>query len=93
MLQARAVPSAGDGVWRIGVRLLARYEQVSEPLPLGQALRMSASENYAYAGLIFRTLAALVVGEVSVKALEGPVGIYEHTKDAAPPTASARWSS
>lgn len=83
VLQARAVQSEDDGVWRIGVRLRARYEQVSEPLPLGQALRMSANENYAYAGLIFRTLAALIVGDVSVKALEGPVGIYEHTKDAA----------
>lgn len=69
--------------WRMGVHLLARYERVDEPLSLGQALARSTSDNIGFAGLIFRTLGALVTGDLSVKALEGPVGIYRHTQDAA----------
>lgn len=69
--------------WRVGVHLLALYERVDEPLSFGQALARSTSDNIGFAGLIFRTLGALVTGDLSVKALEGPVGIYRHTQDAA----------
>ena len=69
--------------WRVGVHLLASYERVDEPLPFGQALSHSTADNVGFASLIFRTLGALVAGDLSVKALEGPVGIYRHTQDAA----------
>ena len=79
---AAAREQAGDP-WRVGVHLLASYDRVDEPLPLGQALARSTTDNLGFAGLIFRTLGALVAGDLSVKALEGPVGIYRHTQDAA----------
>lgn len=73
-----------DGApWRVGVHLLANYDRIDEPLPFARALSRSTADNVGFAGLIFRTLGALVAGELSVKALEGPVGIYRHTQDAA----------
>ena len=82
-LEARAARDDSDGAWRVGVRLSPRRDFVDMPLPFDQALARSATDNYGYAGLIFRTLQSLFVGEVSMASLEGPVGIYEHTKDAA----------
>lgn len=69
--------------WRVGVHLLASHDRIDEPLSLGQAVARSTSDNIGFAGLIFRTLGALLTGDLSVKALEGPVGIYRHTQDAA----------
>lgn len=82
-LEARAARSEQDGAWRVGIHLMPRHDFVDRPLPFGHALERSASENLGYAGLIFRTLRSLMVGDVSLNSLEGPVGIYEHTKDAA----------
>ena len=85
-LESLLVSAAQDevgGPWRVGVHLVARYERIDEPLPFGQAVARSTADNVGFAGLIFRTLGALVVGDLSVKALEGPVGIYRHTQDAA----------
>jgi regulator of sigma E protease len=82
-LEARAARLEEDGAWRVGVRLIPRHDFLDRPLPFRQALGRSAVENYGYAGLIFRTLQSLMVGDVSLNSLEGPVGIYEHTKDAA----------
>lgn len=79
----RAAWIEDDGVWRVGVGLRSRYDFVDVPLPFSEALERSAVENYGYAGLIFRTLQSLMVGQVSLNSLEGPVGIYEHTQDAA----------
>lgn len=83
MLEARPVRNEDDGAWRVGVHLVPQFDSVQEPLPFAQALLRSTEDNYSFAGLIFRTLGALVVGDLSLKTLEGPVGIYEHTKDAA----------
>ena len=82
-LVAQAAQSGEDGAWRVGVQLMPRHDFVDRPLPFSQALERSAVENYGYAGVIFRTLRALMLGDVSLKSLEGPVGIYQHTKDAA----------
>ncbi len=82
-LEARAARSEEDGAWRVGVRLMQRHDFVDRPLPFGEALERSTVENYGYAGLIFRTLQSLMVGNLSLNSLEGPVGIYQHTKDAA----------
>lgn len=82
-LEARAAQDGPGDPWRVGVSLVPRYDFVDQPLPFGQALERSAVENYGYAGLIFRTLQSLVVGDVPLNSLEGPVGIYEHTKNAA----------
>ncbi len=82
-LRMSAERDSGEGAWRVGVRLQSDYERVSDPLSFRQALAQSTSDNLDFAGLIFRTLGALVVGDLSVKALEGPVGIYRHTQDAA----------
>lgn len=83
MLEARPMRNEDDGVWRVGVHLVPQFDRVQEPLPFAQALLRSTEDNYRFAGLIFRTLGALVIGDLSLKTLEGPVGIYEHTKDAA----------
>lgn len=69
--------------WRVGVQLIATYDRIAEPLPFGEAVSRSTTDNIGFAGLVFRTIGALVAGELSVKALEGPVGIYRHTQDAA----------
>ena len=80
-LRVRAAQDGG--AWRVGVQLQADHERIAEPLGFRQALAQSTADNMAFAGLIFRTVGALVVGDLSVKALEGPVGIYRHTQDAA----------
>ncbi len=82
-LEARAARSADGGAWQVGVRLLARHERTQARLALVPAVARSLTDNVAFTGLIFRTVRALVVGNVSVEALEGPVGIYQHTQDAA----------
>ncbi len=82
-LRVSATRDGEGGPWRVGVQLQPDFERIAEPLPFQQALAQSAADNLDFAGLIFRTLGALVVGELSVKALEGPVGIYRHTQDAA----------
>ncbi len=71
------------GNWRIGTQLQAVYPTILEDLSFTQAMQRSVETNYMYAGLIFKTLGALVTGNLSLKSLEGPVGIYQHTKDAA----------
>lgn len=81
--EVRAARSEEDGPWRIGVRLSGRFDQVDQPLDLGQAVRRSVADNLDYAGLIFRTLRSLMVGDVSLSSLQGPVGIYDHTQDVA----------
>lgn len=72
-----------SGSWRLGVMLGPHYASVNEPLAPGQALERSLADNYGYAGLILRTLKNLILGNLSLKTLEGPVGIYRHTQDAA----------
>ena len=82
-LDARAEALDGGSAWRLGMHLRPRYAVIDAPLPLGQALSGAAADTASFASLIFRTVGALVVGNVSVTALEGPVGIYQHTQDAA----------
>ena len=79
----RASLDQPSGSWRLGVMLRPQYDSIDEPLPAGQALERSVADNYGYAGLILRTLKNLFLGHLSVKTLEGPVGIYRHTQDAA----------
>ena len=82
-LEAHPTREGDDGVWRVGVTLSARHKFVDRPLPFLEAFERSADENWGYAGVIFRTLRSMMVGDVSLDTLEGPVGIYEHTQDAA----------
>ena len=83
MFSARANLDEASGNWRLGVMLGPQYESVNEPLAAGQALERSMNDNYGYAGLILQTLKNLFLGNLSLKTLEGPVGIYRHTQDAA----------
>ncbi len=83
LLRFGAARDGDGGPWRVGVLLQADYERIVQPLSFRQAVVQSATDNLDFAGLIFRTVGALVVGNLSVKALEGPVGIYRHTQDAA----------
>ena len=83
MVAASAKLDETSGSWRLGVMLRPQYESVDEPLAAGPALERSLADNYGYAGLILRTLKNLVLGNLSLKTLEGPVGIYRHTQDAA----------
>ncbi len=71
------------GAWRLGVGLRTEHDQISEPLSFQEAFRQSVKDNYGFAGMIVRTLRGLAVGQFSVKTLEGPVGLYRHTQEAA----------
>ena len=72
-----------SGNWRIGVALRLYHPFINIPLPFWDAVDRSLEDNIGFAGLILRTLKGLIVGQFSVKTLEGPVGIYRHTQTAA----------
>lgn len=80
---AKARVDEASGSWRMGVELRREFESVNDALPVGAALKRSLVDNYGFAGMILRTLRGLVLGQFSVKTLEGPVGIYRHTQSAA----------
>jgi regulator of sigma E protease len=63
----------GQTGYFIGVRL----GEWTEVVPLGPvaAFRQSLTDNAGYAGLLFVVLQRLFTGQVSVRALEGPIGI------------------
>ena len=82
-VDVRARLDEASGHWRIGVALRPLYEATNMPLPFWEALDRSLTDNIGFAGMILRTLKGLVMGHFSVKTLEGPVGIYEHTQTAA----------
>lgn len=72
-----------SGTWRIGVALRLYHPFINIPLPFWDAVDRSLEDNIGFAGLILRTLKGLIVGQFSVKTIEGPVGIYRHTQNAA----------
>jgi regulator of sigma E protease len=63
----------GQTGYFIGVRL----GEWAQSMPLGPvaAFRQSLTDNVGYAGLLFAVLQRLFTGRVSVRALEGPIGI------------------
>lgn len=63
----------GQTGYFIGVRL----GEWTETIPLGPvaAFKQSLTDNAGYAGLLFVVLQRLFTGQVSVRALEGPIGI------------------
>lgn len=63
----------GQTGYFIGVRL----GEWTEVVPLGPvaAFKQSLTDNAGYAGLLFVVLQRLFTGQVSVRALEGPIGI------------------
>ena len=72
-----------SGNWRIGVALRLYQPFVNIPLPFWDAVDRSLTDGIGFAGLVLRTLKGLIVGQFSVRTLEGPVGIYRHTQNAA----------
>jgi regulator of sigma E protease len=67
-------PIAKDGNGRIGVEV--RYEtQTVRASSVGEAVTLSIAHNIDSAGLVFKTLRALFVGEASPKQLTGFIGI------------------
>jgi regulator of sigma E protease len=67
-------PIAKDGNGRIGFE--PRYEtQVVRASSIGEAVNLSIQANIDSAGLVFKTLRALFVGEASPKQLTGFIGI------------------
>ena len=76
-------PAAHEQGWRLGIVMRPIYERIEEELPFNAALGVSVEENIGFASIIFRSLGKLVIGDMAVTNLEGPVGIYEHTQAAA----------
>lgn len=72
-----------SGNWRIGVALRLYQPFINIPLPFWEAVDRARTDSIGFAGLILRTLKGLIVGQFSVRSLEGPVGIYRHTQNAA----------
>lgn len=81
--KVRAQFDEASGNWRIGVALRLYHPYTNVPLPFWEAVDRSVADNVGFAGLILRTIKGLIVGQFSVKTLEGPVGIYRHTQTAA----------
>ncbi len=72
-----------DGSWRVGIAMRAEFERIEMSLSFQGALDQSLKENAGFAGMIFHALGKLIVGDIGVDSLAGPVGIYEHTQTAA----------
>jgi regulator of sigma E protease len=69
-------PAVKDGYGRIGVAL--GVEEVTvRASGIGEAVRLSLDRNWESAGLVFKTLRALFVGEASPKQLTGFIGIAQ----------------
>jgi regulator of sigma E protease len=70
------VPAQIDGVGRISI--VPREEEVTvRAASLPEAVRLSVENNLESAGLVFRTLRGLIVGEASPKQLTGFIGIAQ----------------
>ena len=71
----------GSMAWRIGV--VPALADVFRPLPIQKAFLVGFNENGRYAAIIISGIAQLITGRVSLKELEGPVGISRHAGRAA----------
>ena len=69
--------------WQIGVALSQDYERITTQLGLSEALEESVDHNIKNATLIFGFLAGLVEQRMSIKSLEGPIGIARLSGEAA----------
>ena len=76
-------PRLQDEGWRLGIVMRPIRERIEEELSFSAAFGVSVKENLGFASIIFRSLGKLIMGEMAVTNLEGPVGIYEHTQAAA----------
>ena len=70
-----------DGRYRIG--FVPGYEMQTERLPMGAAVRRAYVSCRFYSGLIFEILGKMVRNKISIRNLEGPVGIARETGEAA----------
>jgi regulator of sigma E protease len=71
----------GTLAWRIGV--VPALADIFRPLPIQKAFLIGFTENGRYAAIIVSGIAQLITGRVSLKELEGPVGISRHAGRAA----------
>ena len=74
---------AESPAWRIGVELSPDYERISTRLGFAEAVGQSVDYNVKNATLIFGFLAGLVEQRMSIKSLEGPIGIARLSGEAA----------
>jgi regulator of sigma E protease len=70
-----------DGRYRIGFE--PGYEMQIDRLPLGAAVQRAYFSCRFYSGLIFEILGKMVRNKISIRNLEGPVGIARETGEAA----------
>ncbi len=73
-----ATPEAGRTDPGFGLR----YESVFRKYPLAQAFMEGCRWNLRYAGLLFDTIKGLFAGQLSLRALSGPIEIYRYTGQA-----------
>ncbi len=59
-----------------------RYESVFRKYGMAEALVESGRWNLRYAGLLFDTIKGLIAGQLSLRALSGPIEIYRYTGQA-----------
>ena len=83
LLEFEMVPRPRGDQWQVGISMRAEYESEHESLPFVAALGQSLRDNVRFAGVVFGAIQRLIVGDLGITALEGPVGIYEHTQTAA----------
>ena len=74
---------ADSPAWRIGVGLGPDYKRITTRLGFAEAVEQSVDFNVKNATLIFGFLAGLVEQRMSLKSLEGPVGIARLSGEAA----------
>ena len=74
---------AESPAWRIGVELSPDYERITTRLGFAEAVEQSVDYNVKNATLIFGFLAGLVEQRMSIKSLEGPIGIARLSGEAA----------
>jgi regulator of sigma E protease len=82
------VPIARDGVGRIGIEP-REEDMIVRAASFTEAVRLSIDNNVESAGLVFRTLRGLLIGEASPKQLTGFIGIAEASGTMAREGASA----
>lgn len=77
------VPRENGDRWQVGISMRGHYDSLHESLAFVPALEMSLRENAMFAGAVVLAIRGLVLGQLEITALEGPVGIYQHTQTAA----------
>ena len=82
MLQITVTPRKNGDYARIGAHIYEQERKTIDPT-FGEAIKLSAEQNWEWAVMIVKTLGGLFVGDTPVKQLMGPIGIADLSGTAA----------